>query len=163
MIRFLPSISLIGLLTTGVSSFSPCRPQGLVRRSSASGELYASENPLHDRIGAAATAALSIALLTAPLVTPPAYAASGDTGASTAANSKITTGGASTLQSGRVSTQTYMIIRISLHCVLITWLYRFHIFLHSTDHCYHQRCKSRQFRLQGTELERCGFSTKHST
>ena len=53
-------------------------------------------------MSAAATALLSFGLLATPLVAPfsPANA---DMGAETAASAKITTGGASTLQSGRVS------------------------------------------------------------
>jgi len=51
---------------------------------------------------AAAAAVLSVGLLAAPLLMPyAAHAAGDDSGASIAANSKITTGGASTLQSGR--------------------------------------------------------------
>lgn len=107
MVRLLPSIAIV-CLPGCASAFSPCRipPQGLALRSSSrfsSSRLNASNNPLGDRVGAAATALLSICLLTTPLAsTPPAHAA--DTGASTAANSKITTGGASTLQSGRTIT-----------------------------------------------------------
>ncbi|KAL7538113.1 hypothetical protein ACHAXR_008296 [Thalassiosira sp. AJA248-18] len=97
MVRFLPAIGTTCLLG-GAAAFSPCaHPQGLARSSAS--QLHAS-NPIQDRIGAAATALLSFGLLTTPLVTPSIVHAA-DTGASTASNSKITTGGASTLQSGR--------------------------------------------------------------
>eukprot|EP00579_Thalassiosira_antarctica_P000023 CAMPEP_0201866262 /NCGR_PEP_ID=MMETSP0902-20130614/906_1 /ASSEMBLY_ACC=CAM_ASM_000551 /TAXON_ID=420261 /ORGANISM="Thalassiosira antarctica, Strain CCMP982" /LENGTH=241 /DNA_ID=CAMNT_0048391193 /DNA_START=47 /DNA_END=772 /DNA_ORIENTATION=+ len=106
MVRSLPSITIACLLGSA-SAFSPCpiHPQGLALRSSS--ELHASSiNPLEDRIGAAATALFSIGLLLTPLVStpPPAHAADG--GGSLAANTKITTGGASTLQSGRTITIT---------------------------------------------------------
>lgn len=67
----------------------------------SSSRLLSSARPLQDQIGAAATALLSVGLLTAPLIGGQLPAHAADTGASTAANSKITTGGASTLQSGR--------------------------------------------------------------
>mmetsp|Transcript_3941 Transcript_3941/g.6986 ORF Transcript_3941/g.6986 Transcript_3941/m.6986 type:complete len:245 (+) Transcript_3941:129-863(+) len=104
MVRFLPSIA-IACLFESTSAF--CPPTDTPHsRGRTSSELHASSksNPLADQIGAAATALLSIGLLATPLVldASSAYAVgSGDTGASTAANSKITTGGASTLQSGR--------------------------------------------------------------
>lgn len=61
------------------------------------------------------SAILSISLLTVSpfIITSPVFAAS-DSGASIAANSKITTGGASTLQSGRVS----------VNCVCCVYYYR---------------------------------------
>mmetsp|Transcript_26204 Transcript_26204/g.53151 ORF Transcript_26204/g.53151 Transcript_26204/m.53151 type:complete len:243 (-) Transcript_26204:248-976(-) len=64
-------------------------------------ELHAT-NPFQSQISAATTALLSFSLLSTPLAinAPPAFAAISD-GASLAANAKLTTGGASTLQSGR--------------------------------------------------------------
>lgn len=100
MARFLPAIGTACLLG-GTSAFSPCAQGAQTRAPESSTTLHASSNPLQDRIGAAATALLSFGLLTTPLVTSPTTAYAADTGASTAANSKITTGGASTLQSGR--------------------------------------------------------------
>lgn len=98
MTRHLATIGLACLLG-GASAFSPSAPR---RVPTSPSQLRAASDPLHERVGAAATALLSFGLLTTPLVVPgPAFAA--DTGASTAANSKIATGGASTLQSGRVS------------------------------------------------------------
>ena len=99
MVRFLPVISTACILG-GASAFAPSAPS----RGTPSSQLNAATNPLQERMSAAATAVLSFGLLTTPLVTPfsPAYAASSDVGASTAASAKITTGGASTLQSGRV-------------------------------------------------------------
>jgi len=108
MVRsLLPSVG-IACLVGGTSAFSPS--QGFAQgraASSASSQLHASSNPLHDKVSAAASALLSIGLLASPLVAPPAYAATdAGAGASLAANSKITTGGASTLQSGRTITIT---------------------------------------------------------
>lgn len=109
MVRLLPSIGIACIGTA--AAFSPSRPapsSALLGRSppsSSSSQLHASSNnhlPLQERVGAAAAALLSFGILTAPLVAPEAaLAATGDIGASTAASAKITTGGASTLQSGR--------------------------------------------------------------
>ncbi len=59
-------------------------------------------NPIQGQISAATTALLTFSLFSAPLIinAPPSFAAISD-GASLAANAKLTTGGASTLQSGR--------------------------------------------------------------
>ncbi|KAL7543392.1 hypothetical protein ACHAWF_007379 [Thalassiosira exigua] len=89
----LASASAFSLRAPPRAASSDARPSA----SSSTSRLPAS-NPLRD----GALALLSASLLAAPLVAvapSPAFAA--DTGASTAANSKITTGGASTLQSGR--------------------------------------------------------------
>ena len=69
-----------------------------------------------NQASATATTLLSLTLLAAPLLAPlstVAHAAATDQGASSLSNSKIATGGASTLQSGRESTKTttIMIIR----------------------------------------------------
>lgn len=102
-------VFLVGLLLSHSNeAFSPVSP---IARSSAaqqSTKLHASKsNPLlQDRINAAATTLISFGLLTTPLITTPLPTYAADTGASTAANSKITTGGASTLQSGRTITIT---------------------------------------------------------
>ena len=60
-----------------------------------------------NQASATATTLLSLTLLAAPLLAPlstVAHAAATDQGASSLSNSKIATGGASTLQSGREST-----------------------------------------------------------
>ena len=98
--RLLPSIGILACLIQGASAFSvPSHSSVQVVPLQSTSKLYASTNnhSLQDRIG---TAAAAILLITAPLVTTPLAAYSAD-GASTAANAKITTGGASTLQSGR--------------------------------------------------------------
>ena len=117
MVRLLPTIGTACLLG-GASAFSPISVQGpQTRASKSSTTLHASSsNPLQERIGEAATALLSFGLLTTPLVTSPPSAYAADTGASTAANSKITTGGASTLQSGRVSIFLYTCSSIFIIC-----------------------------------------------
>ena len=112
MVRFSPSIG-IACIAAGASAFSPQAS----RSPHTSTQLHhhhqasSSNNSLQDHLGAAATAVLSFTLLTTPVVTlnpSPAHATDG--GASTAANSKITTGGASTLQSGRVSIQLILTV-----------------------------------------------------
>ena len=101
MIHHLFSIGVCLLAGGTASAFSL---QALPRSHPSSTQLHASKNhPLQDRIGAAAAAIFSIGLLTTPLVVTPTSALAADSGASTAAGAKITTGGASTLQSGRVS------------------------------------------------------------
>ena len=103
MVRFLPVIISTACLLGGASAFAPSAG-GVVSRDTSSSQLQAATNPLQERMSAAATALLSFGfgLLATPLVAPfsPANA---DMGAETAASAKITTGGASTLQSGRVS------------------------------------------------------------
>lgn len=104
ILRPIPAIAIASLFGCA-SAFSP---RGLALRSSresSSSRLNAFTNPHLDRFGAAATTLLSISLLTSPLVVAPSAHAV-DRGAETAANSKITTGGASTLQSGRTITIT---------------------------------------------------------
>lgn len=103
-------VFLVGLLLSHSNeAFSPVSP---IARSSAAAQqstkLHTSKsNPLlQDRINAVATTLISIGLLTTPLISTPLPTYAADTGASTAANSKITTGGASTLQSGRTITIT---------------------------------------------------------
>ena len=79
------------LVLQGVSAFTQ-----VSHTSRTQTKLHASSS---NQLGKVATTLLSIGLLTSPLIiTPPtAYAE----GASTAANTKIRTGGASTLQAGR--------------------------------------------------------------
>ena len=83
-----------------VSAFLPSnisRPDPS-RQTHSSVALQASSS----QAGTAATALLSLTLLTAPILSPlPNVAHAVDQGASSFSNSKITTGGASTLQSGR--------------------------------------------------------------
>ena len=121
MISFLPSVGIACLLQCA-SAFSP---QGRSHHhtslwSSSSSSSHASHppsrlqlasrtnsDPRHpppsrDRI-ASALLSLSVGLLAASAPMVVVAAAADDSGASIAANSKITTGGASTLQSGRVS------------------------------------------------------------
>ena len=93
-------VSSIGILSAylalqGVSAFTQ-----VSHTSRTQTKLHASQS---NQLGKVATTLLSIGLLTSPLiVTPPtAYAAADDAGASKAANTKIRTGGASTLQAGR--------------------------------------------------------------
>jgi uncharacterized protein YjbI with pentapeptide repeats len=91
----------------GAAAFSPSGglPNLINSRSSQVVQLHASSSSnssSQERFSAAATALLSFTLLTTPLLTPQsAFAEDPSQGASLAANSKITTGGASTLQSGR--------------------------------------------------------------
>ena len=101
IIAFIASVACC----SGASAFSPCghpdinsssRSLGSHQKLSAS-----SQTTIQEHIYAAATTLLSITLITSPILTPQIAHASEDRGASVAANSKITTGGASTLQSGR--------------------------------------------------------------
>ena len=86
----------------GAAAFSPSGVSSS-KLSSRTLELHATSSSIQDRFSAAATTLLSFTLLTTPLLTTPqsAFAEDLSKGASVAANSKITTGGASTLQSGR--------------------------------------------------------------
>ena len=93
MARLVSSIGILSayLALQGVSAFTQ-----VSHTSRTQTKLHASHS---NQVGKVATTLLSIGLLTSPLIiTPPtAYAE----GASTAANTKIRTGGASTLQAGR--------------------------------------------------------------
>ena len=82
------------------AAFSPSGPSNHLNTRSTV-QLQATSSSIQERISVAATTLLSFTLLTTPLVTTPQSAFAVDQGASLAANSKITTGGASTLQSGR--------------------------------------------------------------
>mmetsp|Transcript_26347 Transcript_26347/g.43466 ORF Transcript_26347/g.43466 Transcript_26347/m.43466 type:complete len:242 (-) Transcript_26347:58-783(-) len=86
----------------GAAAFSPSGLSSSNLNSRTRLELHATSS-IQDRFSAAATTLLSFTLLTTPLLTTPqsAFAEDPSKGASVAANSKITTGGASTLQSGR--------------------------------------------------------------
>ncbi len=89
---------------SGASAFSPSGHHP-INSSSRSQKLSASssssQTTIQEHISTAATTLLSITLITSPILTPQIVHAAEDRGASVAANSKITTGGASTLQSGR--------------------------------------------------------------
>jgi uncharacterized protein YjbI with pentapeptide repeats len=87
----------------GAAAFSPSGGLPNLNARSSQIQLHASNSITQERFSAAATALLSFTLLTTPLLTTPqsAFAEDPSKGASLAANSKITTGGASTLQSGR--------------------------------------------------------------
>jgi len=124
MIRFLPSVCIACLLQCA-SAFSPQGRSHPTSSSSSSSSYYASHPPSQLQLAssrtknaddpdrhhpssssrdhriASALLSLSVGLLVASA--PMIVAAADDSGASIAANSKITTGGASTLQSGRVS------------------------------------------------------------
>ena len=91
-------VSSIGILSAclalqGVSAFTQ-----VSHTSRTQTKLHASQS---NQIGKVATTLLSIGLLTSPLIITPPTAYADDSGASTAANTKIRTGGASTLQAGR--------------------------------------------------------------
>ncbi|KAL9180788.1 hypothetical protein ACHAXT_011241 [Thalassiosira profunda] len=94
MARLLPAVGLA--LLAGASAFAPSPS-----RAPPPSRLQARQNRAGDRVGAGVGALLSFGLLAAPIITPAPAFAGADTGASTAASAKITTGGASTLQSGR--------------------------------------------------------------
>jgi len=120
MIRFLPSVVGIACLLQCASAFSlqgrshhtslwsssssshasSHPPSQLQLASRTNADPHRHPPPSRDRI-ASALLSLSVGLLAASA--PTVVAAADDSGASIAANSKITTGGASTLQSGRVS------------------------------------------------------------
>ena len=117
MLRFLPYVGVIIYLLAGDTfAFSSPHLHHHHRRAVlTNSDYYANLPPLlrdDDRklfsfakaSSASLSAILSISLLTVSpfIITSPVFAAN-DSGASIAANSKITTGGASTLQSGRVS------------------------------------------------------------
>ena len=122
MIRFLPSVGIACLLKCA-SAFSPQGrshhhtslwssssssshashpPSRLQLASRTNADPHRHPPPSRDRI-ASALLSLSVGLLAASAPMVVVAAAADDSGASIAANSKITTGGASTLQSGRVS------------------------------------------------------------
>lgn len=94
-------VSSIGILSAyltlqGASAFTQVSHTSRTRTQT---KLHASSS---NQLGNVATTLLSISLLTTPLIiTPPSAYAADDAGASTAANTKIRTGGASTLQAGR--------------------------------------------------------------
>uniref|UniRef100_A0A7S4HSI0 Pentapeptide repeat-containing protein n=1 Tax=Odontella aurita TaxID=265563 RepID=A0A7S4HSI0_9STRA len=110
-----PGAALLCLaaLTTAAAAFNPSsirhgdfanaskrKSEGAPRIALSMGSLCEDPIALKAKSAAASVfAALSIAAAVA--FSPPAAIAADDTGASTAANAKITTGGASTLQSGR--------------------------------------------------------------
>lgn len=103
------SAAFIAAYCSGASAFSPSgrhpvnKSRSLVshQKLSASSSSSSSQTTIQEHISAVATTLLSITLLTTPILTPQIVHAAEDRGASVAANSKITTGGASTLQSGR--------------------------------------------------------------
>ena len=120
--RFIPLISIVCLFHSfhAAAFVSPGSGSGLTRHSSVSmavakkncgdgdvGTTSHQENRLVATTKSITTAAflsISVLIISAMLSPLPAIAAganTGDAGASIAANSKITTGGASTLQSGR--------------------------------------------------------------
>ena len=89
----------------GAAAFSPSGLPNTNSRSSTQLHVSKNNNSIQDHVTtAASTALLSFTLLTTPpllLSSIPQIAHAAEGGASVAANSKITTGGASTLQSGR--------------------------------------------------------------
>jgi hypothetical protein len=121
MLRFLPYVGIIIYLLAG-DTLAFSSPHHHHRRAVLSNnDCSANLPPLlrdDDRklfsfakaSSASLSAILSISLLTVSpfIITSPVFAAN-DSGASIAANSKITTGGASTLQSGRVSKFFYVV------------------------------------------------------
>ena len=89
---------IVGILSAylalqGVSAFTQ-----VSHTSRTQTKLHASQS---NQLGKVATTLLSIGLLTSPLIITPPTAYADDAGASKAANTKIRTGGASTLQAGR--------------------------------------------------------------
>lgn len=92
----MPSLSSFVCLASLLGQVSAFLPSSIPRRE-------ASLTPLHASSNQAATALISLTLLTAPILSavPDIAHAAVDQGASSFSNSKITTGGASTLQSGR--------------------------------------------------------------
>jgi|EP01082_Thalassiosira_pseudonana_P008135 uncharacterized protein YjbI with pentapeptide repeats len=89
---------------TTVQTPSLTLSRSVTTQSSSSSPLYASSNPTHsNHFTNAFTALLSLTLFTTSLTTlpQPSIAAQNGDGASLASNAKLTTGGASTLQSGR--------------------------------------------------------------
>ena len=199
MIRFLPSVGIACLLQCA-SAFSP---QGRSHHhtslwSSSSSSSHASHPPSRlqlasrtnadphrhpppprDRI-ASALISLSVGLLAASAPMVVVAAAADDSGASIAANSKITTGGASTLQSGRVSVcgrfvffwgggsniippslphaPTHPRTQTDHLCVLLSFVLSLTLSLRSRllDDRDNPRSQPRQIRLQGGEPQgRC--------
>ena len=96
MARLVSSIGILSayLALQGVSAFTQVSHTSRTTQT----KLHASKS---NQVGKVATTLLSIGLLTSPLIITPPTAYADDAGASKAANTKIRTGGASTLQAGR--------------------------------------------------------------
>lgn len=111
------AVALICLAASAANAFAPRTVQRKITAEKFHGEFHRALNheesrtslsmssprqdPFISKAKSVAASAIATAMIAAAVVFLPSAAVAADTGASTAANAKITTGGASTLQSGR--------------------------------------------------------------